>query len=350
VNCTDSAIRVSFNKTELDARDTADNNRPFNIAWKGYKQDFNCLVNSTNTSNIMGDMIWIEAEYPNNCGLTEMTTADYIYYNSTVVVTYGKNPGGMIRREEYDFYEVSCIRNRTVIEKITDNYFNTSIRSNGTDIKNNTVDYNFTLSHSDNTGGIQTEYKLGDTIKFDLVFNTDLSTVKGILQKCWSTSDGSNNQYSLISNRCADDEGTSIGIIDSTSTEWTTEAYRYIGEADSSIYVECLVRVCLKTETSGDCQTCGSRKRRDVDDDQSTGQMALVRSPVFYIIEKEQPTQASSQSSSSVLEGTNGTIIIVLLATLVFVIAVVVIKKVFFPTLVAVPSVSMKGVDNQGLA
>jgi len=369
VRCEDTYIRVYFNKTKIEERTNADgsNNRPYDISWKGQKGVAGCYVNMNNNTHFdngtektagntrFEDAIWIDADFPGECGLSEMQTQDYIYYNQTIVITYGENPTAAIRREEYDYYMVSCLRNRTVEEKIDTEYFNVTYRTEGEDTKNNTVDYSFSLSHSTMGGIPSQEYNLGDYIKFDLQFNTAGSTVRAVIQECWSTSDGYNSAYKLIDSRCPVDVGTSLITAVRTQTSWKTEAFRYLGKSDSAVYVECLVRVCLHNDPIPlqECQWCSSRKRRDVGSNaqqKSTGEMAVVKSPVFFIVEKEQTTESSSASSSNALSGTNGTIVIVLLATLVFVIAVAVIKKVFFPTLVAVPNVSMSGIDNKGLA
>lgn len=349
VACSDTAMTVSFNKTQLDQRTNADNSnsRVYDIAWKGNRGVDGCFVNGTGFPGaISGDQISIVAAYPNACGISELQSPDYIYYNSTVVITYGMNTG-LIRREEYDYYQVSCLRNRTVEEKAAE--YNVTYRTDGKDMKDNRADYSFSLTHTDANGNPKSEYKMGDKIKFDLAFNTAGTTTKAVAQKCWSTSDGSNSEYKLIDNRCSADVGTTKPTSTDKQTNWYTEAYRYLGDANSAVYVECLVRVCLNSDTSDECSFCPARKRRDVDNEESsTGQMAIVKSPVFYIIEKEQPT--SSPSSDSALSGTTGTIVIVLLATLVLIVAVAVIKKVFFPSIVAVPTVSMKGIDNNGLA
>lgn len=352
VSCSDTAITVMFNKTALDERNRNDdsNNRNYTIAWKGQKSDYNCIISADNTSAIMGNMISITANYPSQCGLTEKYTNDIIYYNQTIVVTYGSNPNNFIRREEYDYYAVACTRNRTIEQSFND--YNVSFRTPGSAVKNNTKDYNFIFSHSDTNDSPKDKYELGDYIKFKVQFNTVGTSTKAIVQKCWSTSDGSSNAYNLINSRCIDDSGSRSLTSTDKLTSWETEAFRYLSDSNSAIYVECLVRVCLDTDSTAECTFCPSkRKRRDVNSAESSGEMALIKSPIFYIVEKDQTTTPqSNESSSSALSGTNGTIIIVLLATLVFIIAVVVIKKVFFPTIVAVPTGAVKGIDNKGLA
>lgn len=363
VYCSDTKIEVYFNKTNLDMRNNGNNNRNYTISW--VNQDLpSCSVTEYNSSfvdlsgfnkagskTMFDKTIWIEANFnPLSCGLVEMQNSDYIYYNSTVRITYGQNTG-IIRREEYDFYHVSCLRNRTVEQKLTGDYFNTSYRVNGTDKKNNRIDYSIALTHSDMNNIAKTEYKLGDYIKFGLTTST-ATNVKAVIQKCWSTSDGAANEYKLIDSRCSSDPGTFLMTQTALSTQWKTEAFRYLNPVpNSQIYVECLVRVCTATSSDSECTFCPSRKRRDVTEEtsSSSGEMAVVRSPIFYIIEKDQPTE-TSQSSASALSGTNGTIVIVLLASLVFIVAIAVIKKVFFTGVIAAPVVSMKGIDNQGLA
>lgn len=79
-------------------------------------------------------------------------------------------------------------------------------------------------------------------------------------------------------------------------SEFKTEAFRYL-VGGSYVYVKCLVRVCLTSETSEECSLCSTvRKRRDVGStsimksrsvDDSTGEIALVQSKGFYIIEDD---------------------------------------------------------------
>ena len=80
-------------------------------------------------------------------------------------------------------------------------------------------------------------------------------------------------------------------------SEFKTEAFRYL-IGGGSVYVKCFVRVCLATETSAECTLCSgiARKRRDVGStsmmesrsiDDSAGDITLVQSKGFYIIEDE---------------------------------------------------------------
>ena len=65
-----------------------------------------------------------------------------------------------------------------------------------------------------------------------------------------------------------------------------TEAFRYFGSSNS-VYAQCLVRVCLDTQQSDECKLCGSaRKRRNAEDESDGGEMIMVKSPVFYIIDR----------------------------------------------------------------
>ena len=79
-------------------------------------------------------------------------------------------------------------------------------------------------------------------------------------------------------------------------SEFKTEAFRYL-VGGSYVYVKCFVRVCLTSETSDECTLCNTmRKRRDVGSismmksrsvADSTGEIALVQSKGFYIIEDD---------------------------------------------------------------
>ena len=156
VRCSDTTIRVYFNKTALDERNNPDgsNQRNFTIGWENQKGDPSCNVNYMNTSNIdetgsvkvsgitpFDKIVMISADFsPSTCGIVEMQNMDYIYYNSTIVVTYGEDPaGGLIRREEYDYYNVSCFRNRTIEEKLSGDSFDTQFRTEGRDNKSELI-------------------------------------------------------------------------------------------------------------------------------------------------------------------------------------------------------------------
>ena len=80
-------------------------------------------------------------------------------------------------------------------------------------------------------------------------------------------------------------------------TEWQTEAYQYLSSSSDAVYVECIVRICLlDTDKSAECSHCSSRKRRDGDGESSdpSSEMAFIKSPVFFIIEKGIKTTKSS--------------------------------------------------------
>ena len=73
-------------------------------------------------------------------------------------------------------------------------------------------------------------------------------------------------------------------------TIFTSEAFTYI-TGENSIYVECTVQVCLASDSTTPCSLClehSNRKRREVtmDDEQSTEQTTIIKSPIFYIVDK----------------------------------------------------------------
>merc|ERR1711973_744165 len=74
---------------------------------------------------------------------------------------------------------------------------------------NDTEDFSFTFTHTDMANAPTTVYKLGDYIKFTMASNTARNEVKAIIQRCWTTTDGSANTYELITNRCVMEPGTS---------------------------------------------------------------------------------------------------------------------------------------------
>jgi len=358
VVCNDTYMVVIFNKTALDERTTSSIIRPFKIEFHG-SSDAACMANSnssdyidsTAVSSSFASDIYVRAMYPDGCGMNEYQDNDYIIYNHTIKITYGSNPNNFIQREEYDYYNVMCLRNRTNTKMIGGDKFNVTLRTTGNDARNDTAVWNFNFKHTDMSDLAQTQYTLGEKIKFTLDFNTQISTVKQVVQRCWATSDGTSNSYNLIDNRCASDVGTVLTAPADKQAVFTTEAFRYIGVGTSEVYIECLVLVCQNTNIAGNCGACGARKKRALSDsDKSATELEIVKSPIFYIIEKEQPS-SNQQSSSSALSGTTGVIVIVLLALLVFIAALAIIKKVFFqPAIVQIPNVSMKGIDNNGMA
>ena len=85
-----------------------------------------------------------------------------------------------------------------------------------------------------------------------------------------------------------------------TVSEFKTEAFQYNLPGSTAVYVECLVRVCLKADSSAECSACAEkRKRRALENEdqferirrassdigsEEIGQMAIIKSPVFFII------------------------------------------------------------------
>jgi len=356
VYCDDTHMAVWFNKGTLDARELGvPNNRTWQIYFEGERDNTACTTYQWDATKV--DANYESLQNPasdlsssvhlgagiNDCGINYFADATHIIYNTTVIVTYGQNPNAQIGREEYDKYNVMCLRNRTVNEMVN---FNVTYRATGNDAQNETEDFSFTFTHTDMADAVTTVYKLGDYIKFSMASNTARSEVKAVIQRCWTTTDGSANSYELITNRCDMESGTSwVANPSDASSIFKTEAFRYLAAANNKIYAQCLVRVCLDTQSTDECTLCtpGLRKRRSTEeeDESTVGQMMVVKSPVFYIIDKETPSQ-DSQGSSGVLSGTNGLIVIILLATLVFVIAAAIVKKVFFsaPAAVAAPVVA----------
>jgi len=342
VACDDTHMAVWFNKIALDERDNGDyNNRTWQIYFEGQRDDSSCTTyhwdatrkaeNYEGLSNpeTMNSSFFLGAPI-NNCGINRFADDKHIIYNATVIVTYGQNPNDFIHREEYDKYNVMCLRNRTVEQKDS---LSVQYRETGLDAKNDTEELSFTFGHTDINGESQSVYHLGDYIKFNMTSKTKRTEVKAVIQRCWTTSDGSANSYNLIENRCKMEPGTSwVAPPSDAVSVFKTEAFRYLGSSDNNIYAECLVRVCLDTQKSDECKLCGSsdgRRRRNAENETNFGQMVLVKTPTFYIIGGEAPTQGK-QKTSNVLSGTNGVILIIVLAFLVFVISVAVIKKLFF--------------------
>jgi len=362
VFCDDTDLAVFFNKTGLDGRqDGLNNNRTWQIYFEGERDNTACTtyhwdttkVNANYATTSTGTITNPVGDLPSSvhigagvttCGINVFSDATHIIYNTTLIVTYGQNPTANIGREEYDKYNVMCLRNRTVNELQN---FDVQYRQTGNAAKNDTEDFGFTFSHTNMSDLTPASYKLGEYIKFTMTSTTARTEVKAVIQRCWTTTDGSANSYTLIENRCTMESGTSwVSNPTESVSVFKTEAFRYLASNNMKIYAQCLVRVCLDTQVSDECTLCTpgiTRKRRSTEEEEQTtvGQMAMVKSPVFYIIDRETPSQGS-QGSSNFMTGTNGLIVIILLATLVFVIAAAIVKKVFFsaPAAVAAPVVA----------
>ena len=130
--CTDSLFVVYFNKSALDSRSlSSGNNRPYNIKFYGQKSNGSCSTNGTSTTDIdihstapvpgslTNGTVYIGTNLTENmCGINIIPSAENIIYNATIVVTYGQNPSSIILREEYDYYNVMCLMNRTVEQQL----------------------------------------------------------------------------------------------------------------------------------------------------------------------------------------------------------------------------------------
>ena len=129
VTCDDTHLVVWFNKTALDERDRGiHNNRTWQIYFEGKRGDPICSTyhwDSAKTAptyeNMNKTQFFPSTTYLgtpiNNCGINRFVDATHIIYNATVILTYGENPNHFIGREEYDKYNVMCLRNRTVVEE-----------------------------------------------------------------------------------------------------------------------------------------------------------------------------------------------------------------------------------------
>ena len=76
-------------------------------------------------------------------------------------------------------------------------------------------------------------------------------------------------------------------------SSFRVEAFRYFGETQDSIYMQCAIRMCLLNDMSAECQYCdnnGRRQRRDTSDEEirapaiNDNKIVYVKSPVFLII------------------------------------------------------------------
>lgn len=88
--------------------------------------------------------------------------------------------------------------------------------------------------------------------------------------------------------RCQTEGGTKLISTKNKETIFASEAFAYVS-GESSIYIECTVLVCLAADITSECSLClkNNRKRREIAiGDQSTERTTIIKSPVFYIIDK----------------------------------------------------------------
>ena len=140
--CSDTEFAVYFNKTALDSRNTPTNNRSFTIKFAGTYESA-CKVSGTSNvtttydsieSTIFTSRISIGTKFSENmCGINVISDDTHIIFNTTIIVTYGENPKdyNFIRREEYDYYNVMCLMNRTVDGKLSGEKFDVTMREDG---------------------------------------------------------------------------------------------------------------------------------------------------------------------------------------------------------------------------
>ena len=67
------------------------------------------------------------------------------------------------------------------------------------------------------------------------------------------------------------------------------EAFQYLS-GGSSVYIECVIRVCLTNDNSLECKQClTQRKRREVIEDSNNNveERRIVKSSVFYVVDTE---------------------------------------------------------------
>lgn len=87
------------------------------------------------------------------------------------------------------------------------------------------------------------------------------------------------------------EQGTSwFGMNTNKLSIFRTEAFQF-ASAGNTVYVECMVRICLLSDASPECSiNCPNRMmyRRDVIGELTVGksQTATVKSPIFYVIDK----------------------------------------------------------------
>lgn len=379
LTCNNTAMKISFNKQELDAR-VSQGTRSYRIYFKDFQST--CYNVTDQAAFISGNDTFIETLFGNtNCGVAISQTSSEIVYSQTVVVLYGQNPdNSLVFREESDEYTVRCKAPRNVTEKLESGSINVTHVATRMETENGTSDWDMTLKrYTDNTFGREDTSDtatLDSTLYFKLVFTTARTDLEINPQQCYAESAGASSmdRVYMIKDRCAnaDDHSISIEYGSSNKTDfmWKVEAFKY-NDLNKLLYVKCQVTICDQGDTSDvSCRRCGElskRKRRSVitsqigesssesDSEVRPSKLFEVKSPAFIVVAKDAipqvTTEASVSSSPSILSGTKGTIIIVLLALFVFMNAVLIMRKFYnkqtLEVAVAAPSMkSTKGYDN----
>lgn len=364
LECNTRSLKLSFNKTLIEAR-----KRPYEIKFHGQDGVNGCSgINGTQPNYINGDQIHIDADYE-DCGINIIESNENIIYNQTVIVLYGENPSNhLVFREEFDEYNVQCIKHRNFTQHM-ENVINVTHVRSGKSKSNDTADWDITLKRTnagwvgeDTTGTVA----LGETLYFDIRIETGRSDIELNPQNCYAVKADGSSRFNIITNRCLDpsDKTSVISIHERKYFQWRVEAFKYFDS--NQIYMKCDVLICTTSSVSPLCSPCPEkRKKREIafiggissiDGSQPTSYE--IRSPVFVIVEKTDSTRANanSEKSSSIFDGTNGIVIIVLLGILIFIASIAVIRKIFLNSprdTHAPPDQSCKtvtGYDNSGMA
>jgi len=151
-----------------------------------------------------------------------------------------------------------------------------------------------------------------------------------------------------------------------SEASFKTEAFRY-APSGNTIYVKCIIRMCLLADNSPECILCPFRNRRkrraissssspDIVVGQSSSGLVAVRTAEFYLLEKDSQKQGSNQNQQKEdqwgLSGIKGILLIVLVAVFVIVVCVAIIKKVFFgsSSSTSTGGASVVSFDNKAMA
>lgn len=350
--CNETSMMLTFNKTVLESRE-----RNYTIKFAD-NDEYPCKIEGdTIETNTIDDQVWIMAHY-NQCGIHVFDHSNHsIGYNQTVIVTYGENPDSdLVFREEYDEYNVQCVKKSNYEVELEEDYLNVTHEETEEfkEVGNATFDIDLDRYTDDNFSSKDEsgEAELGDTLYFQMELETSRTDLKLNTLSCHATkeSDGS-KKYSIIAEKCPKDKTVKVYKGENTKKiyRWHIEAFKFFGDSDK-VYIQCNVVVCLDDSDHETCKPCGSRKRRALKS--LSGKVTTngddipvtVRSGLIVFIDGTK-VQSNSGKSEAVFAGTKGTIVIVLLAVIVFIFVIVVIKKFFFTRTVQVPAVSMKAVE-----
>jgi len=335
--CTNTGMKVKFNKTVLDLH-----KRPYKIHFLNTNVS-SCIAPHNTTTNLMSnnETIWLQANF-NQCAIAVHQEQGSIVYKQTVAVTYGTNPkSSLVFREEKILFEARCTKSNNFTVVLDGEYLNVTALQKMTFNKTNTAEFKISLKRT-NQDFITEDKSATQSITSLMYFKIELETSRSELivspQSCYAHP--ANNltlKYYLIKNRCPNPVDPTIQISNTDERQavflWQNQAFRFFGQSADAVYVSCDVVICA-SNASAACQRCGvtNRARRDIStmdaSDQENVETARVTSPLIVLVDKQR-FESEPKSLDDTFNGPTGTVILTLLVVLSVVGSVLLVKKLF---------------------